>query len=178
MAIVSRPGHPFKMNHSERDLTAQSFERFLARLDANRERAGEAYEELRLMLVKFFEWRHALFPDELADETINRVIRKLEAEAGAEDNRIQNLTSYSFGVARLVFFESLKSPAHKHTELTDLPSLIAPPRRSRRKRRRRRTPGDCNVSAIVCALCRVTRGHCWNNIIVRKSAPALTIAKN
>lgn len=115
------------MNQSERDLTQQSFETFLARLAANREHAGEIYEELRLMLVKFFEWRNALFPDELADETLNRVMHKLDAEAHAGAERIQNLTAYSYGVARLVFLESLKAPANKRVELAELPLLAVPP---------------------------------------------------
>ena len=114
------------MNQTDLDLTRQSFEKFLARLAANREQAGEAYEELRLMLVKFFDWRHALFPDELADETLNRVIRKLAAESeGAE--RIQNLTSYCYGVARLVFLESLRSPASRSVELDEVPPLAVTP---------------------------------------------------
>lgn len=41
-------------------LTANAFTKLLNRLDADRERAGEEYEDLRLTLVRFFEWRQRL----------------------------------------------------------------------------------------------------------------------
>jgi hypothetical protein len=59
-------------------LTGEAFKRFLACLDADTEQAGEKYEAIRQKLVKFFDWRGAHFPEECADETINRVVRKLE----------------------------------------------------------------------------------------------------
>jgi hypothetical protein len=51
---------------------------FLACLDPDPARTGEKYEALREALVKFLDWRGALFPEELVDETFNRVARKLE----------------------------------------------------------------------------------------------------
>ena len=85
-------------------ITQEAFDRLLDRLDPNREQAGNAYERIREKLVKFFEWRRAALPDSDADETINRVARKI-----AEGAEIQNLNAYFYGVARLVFAESLKS---------------------------------------------------------------------
>jgi hypothetical protein len=52
-------------------LTERAFAKFLACLDANPARAGEKYEALREALVKFLDWRGALFPDELVDEAFN-----------------------------------------------------------------------------------------------------------
>ena len=49
----------------------------MLRLDANPEQAAEEYEELRRRLIRFFEWRGARFPDEHADEVLNRLARKL-----------------------------------------------------------------------------------------------------
>lgn len=103
-------------------LTAAGLAKLLARLGDNPERAGDGYEELRLMLVKFFEWRDSWFPEDDADETINRVIRRLED--GAEV--IQNLEAYCFGVARMVYLESLRAPDRRRAELAELPPLIAP----------------------------------------------------
>ena len=57
-------------------LTQESFAALLLFLDADRERAGEKYEELRRTLIRFFEWRGAPFPEEHADETLNRVARQ------------------------------------------------------------------------------------------------------
>jgi hypothetical protein len=45
-------------------LTADTFTRLLHRLDADRERAGEKYEDLRRTLIRFFEWRGAPYPEE------------------------------------------------------------------------------------------------------------------
>ncbi len=103
-------------------LTQQAFDRLLDLLDADREQAGQKYERIRLKLVKYFEWHRADLPDKDADETINRVARKIEE--GAE---IQNLNAYFYGVARLVFAESLKArekqqEAFRHLPLIELPA--------------------------------------------------------
>jgi DNA-directed RNA polymerase specialized sigma24 family protein len=84
-------------------LTTESFARLLAWFDDDRERAGELYEDLRRRLIKFFEWRGAPFPEDHADETLNRVASKLAA--GVE---IKNLRGYCYEVARLVCLEAWK----------------------------------------------------------------------
>ena len=61
------------------EFTATALERLLARLDADADRAAEAYEVLRQTLTRFFDWRGAHFPDECADEAINRLARRLDA---------------------------------------------------------------------------------------------------
>jgi len=84
-------------------LTSEAFAKFLACLDADGERAGEKYEDLRRTLIKFFEWRGAPFPEEQTDETFNRVARKLN-----EGIEIKNVGGYCYEVARLVCLEALK----------------------------------------------------------------------
>jgi DNA-directed RNA polymerase specialized sigma24 family protein len=84
-------------------LTAEAFAKLLTRLDRDRERAGEKYEDLRRTLIKFFEWRGAPFPEDHADETLNRVARKLD-----EGVEIKNLGGYCYEVARLVCLEVWK----------------------------------------------------------------------
>jgi DNA-directed RNA polymerase specialized sigma24 family protein len=86
------------------DLTEDSFNRLLAILDVDRERAGAIYEMIHRKLVRFFEWRKCSAPQELADETINRVARKLceGHEIGGDPG------SYFFGVARFVLKEHWK----------------------------------------------------------------------
>lgn len=102
-------------------LTERGFAKLLARLGDDSDRAGDRYEELRLMLVKFFEWRDSWFPEDDADETINRVVRRLD-----DKEEIQNLEAYCFGVARLVSLERLRAPDRRRTDLDELPPLIAP----------------------------------------------------
>jgi DNA-directed RNA polymerase specialized sigma24 family protein len=102
-------------------LTEQAFANFLARLDSDPARAGERYETLRESLVKFLDWRGAVFPEELVDETFNRVARKLE-----EGELIQDVPSYCHGVARMVFLQSLEHPGNKRVEIEELVLVAAP----------------------------------------------------
>src|SRR5262249_39699376 len=63
--------------HKDWELTPEAFSKLLAELSPDPEVAGEKYEELRGQLIKFFEWRGSFFPDQRADETLNRVARKI-----------------------------------------------------------------------------------------------------
>ncbi|NOT61427.1 MAG: hypothetical protein HOP19_14510 [Acidobacteria bacterium] len=102
-------------------LTSEALAGFLACLDADAERAGAQYEQVRLALVKFFDWRRAPFPEDLADETLNRAIRRV-----AEGEAPRDLPTYCLGIARFVWRESLKLPAQRHVELEEAGSLAAP----------------------------------------------------
>jgi DNA-directed RNA polymerase specialized sigma24 family protein len=107
-----------------RSLTGLGFAHLLARLDADADRAAAEYERLRLTLVKFFDWRGAWPPDECADETIDRLVAKLELETSIDDVR-----RYAYGIARLVLLERLRrqaqTPIDEHPDLSNLraPSL-------------------------------------------------------
>lgn len=59
-------------------LTQESFDALLAWLDPAREEAGRRYEEIRRRLIKIFTCRGCGEPEDLADETINRVSKKLK----------------------------------------------------------------------------------------------------
>lgn len=86
----------------KKEVTRERFEGFLDWLSPDRDRAGEEYERLRFRLCTFFSQRQCGFADELADETINRVILKSTAE------QIENKIAYCYGVARNVYRESLR----------------------------------------------------------------------
>ena len=62
----------------DRTISPAGFERLLFRLDPDVDRAALEYEQLRRTLVKFFDWRGGWPPDECADETLDRLARKLE----------------------------------------------------------------------------------------------------
>jgi hypothetical protein len=85
------------------ELTPQSFAKLLAILAPSPESAGEKYEQLRRQLIKFFEWRGSHISDQLADETLNRLARKIDEGEQIE----KNVTAFSFGIARFVFLETL-----------------------------------------------------------------------
>ena len=89
-------------------MTQGAFDLLLARLDTDRQQAGTKYEALRCKLVKFFQWRGCSFPEDLADETINRIARNLEA-----GENIRHLAAYCVGIARHVFLESLRTRRHE-----------------------------------------------------------------
>ncbi|HEU0179574.1 MAG TPA: hypothetical protein VFV58_35525 [Blastocatellia bacterium] len=109
----------------ERELTPEAFTKLLAELDSDPETAGRKYEELRRKLIKFFEWRGALFQEELADETLNRLARKI-----VEGEEIEkNVVALSLGIARFVFLETLKRPDNRRAEMKELATVAAPPER-------------------------------------------------
>jgi len=58
-------------------ITQEAFERMLAALHPDSERAGEQYVKIRRKLVKLFEWRGCAEAEECADETFNRVAQKI-----------------------------------------------------------------------------------------------------
>ena len=84
-------------------LTKEAFDGFLARLDIDREKAGEKYESVRLKLLKYFRWRGSDSCEIDADETINRVARRIQ-----EGENVYNLNAYLYGVAKLVYSETLR----------------------------------------------------------------------
>jgi DNA-directed RNA polymerase specialized sigma24 family protein len=91
-------------------LTQESFDALLAWLDPSRERAGQRYEEIRRRLIKLFTCRGCHEAEVLADETIDRVVKRLkEIEASYTGDR----ALYFYGVANKVHLEYLrrKTPA-------------------------------------------------------------------
>lgn len=87
---------------TKKEVTPERFAAFLEWLSPDRDRAGEAYESLRFRLCTFFSQRRCSFADELADETINRVIIK------SADEPIENKIGFCYGVAKNVYRESLR----------------------------------------------------------------------
>src|SRR5262245_66482613 len=85
----------------ERELTPKAFTKLLAKLSADPEVAGVEYEELRRRLIKFFEWRGAFFPEDLAAETLNRTARKIDGGEEIEKNDI----ALALGVAHFLCLE-------------------------------------------------------------------------
>jgi len=94
-------------------LSQEDFDRLLTWLDEDRERAGLAYEQIRRRLTTIFAARACPVPEELADETIDRVARRVaDIAAGYEGEKAK----YFFGVANNVHHEYLKRPAPAETE--------------------------------------------------------------
>ena len=103
------------------ELTAEAMNKFLAALDPDSDRAGEKYETIREALIGFFDWQCGLSPEDLCDETLNRVVKKIEA-----GEAIQNLPAYCRGVARMVLLEHRKGAAARRADVEELANLPAP----------------------------------------------------
>lgn len=82
-------------------------DRLLAALDPDRDRAAAKLLLLRAKLVNFFAWSRAKFPDELADEALDRVAKRL---AAGETIRSADAGAYAYGFARNVLRESWSRP--------------------------------------------------------------------
>ena len=106
------------MKKKQWTLTQEAFDSLLACLDQDRERAGEMYETIRRKLVKFFEWRHCRSPEDLADETLNRVTRRI-----LEGEHVDDLPAYCYGVARLQHLELRKRPEFSPAALDEIDAL-------------------------------------------------------
>jgi DNA-directed RNA polymerase specialized sigma24 family protein len=101
-------------------LTQGAFDVLLARLHPDQQQAGQRYEEIRRGLITFFECRGSSAPDDHADETINRVARRL-----VEGHEIfaANPAAYFYGVAKNVLKEQRKSAAAMFAPLESLPNV-------------------------------------------------------
>jgi DNA-directed RNA polymerase specialized sigma24 family protein len=85
--------------------TSDAFRHLLTWLDGGVDSGGEEYLEIRRRLVSHFDRKGCLPAEELADETLNRVARRLEEEGWISDAP----PHYCYIVARFVFLEHLRS---------------------------------------------------------------------
>ena len=97
-------------------LTPQAFTKLLAAFAPDAEQAALEYEAARTRLIKLFRWRNVSEAEEAADETLNRVARKLE-----EGEDVRDISAFIGGVARFVLLEKLKSKERKNIALEDAP---------------------------------------------------------
>lgn len=86
-------------------LTKESFEALLAWLDPNPEIAAGKYEHIRARLIKIFVCRGCLESEDLADETIDRVTRRL---GDIEPYFVGDPARYFYGVANKIHLEYLR----------------------------------------------------------------------
>jgi len=92
-------------------LTEAALQRLLHWLDEGTDSGGEKFLEMRRRLVAYFDRKNCLNPDELADEALSRVARRLE-----EEGTIQSDTpaKYCYIMARFVFKEQLREAKRQH----------------------------------------------------------------
>src|SRR5207249_169359 len=83
----------------------------------------ERYEHLRRSLMRYFDWRGSIHAERDADDTIDRVARKL-----CEGRLVDELYSYALGVARNVALESLRLQQKEQASVDVSPTVSSNPR--------------------------------------------------
>jgi DNA-directed RNA polymerase specialized sigma24 family protein len=96
-------------------LTQDAFDQLLGAFGGDRDSAGRKYLEIRNNLTRFFEWRGCTFPEDHADETINRMAKRL-----AEGEAIVNHSGYAIGVARMLLMEINKGRQREQAALAEI----------------------------------------------------------
>lgn len=87
------------------ELSSSPFHQLLQWFDQGEDSGGEKYLEMRRRLVLYFDRKNCASPDELADETFNRVARRLEEEGEIVTD---SPAHYCYIVARFVLLETLR----------------------------------------------------------------------
>ena len=91
-------------------LTQEHFSALIKWLGPDEEQAGTKYEHIRRSLVDFFRWQKRCDAEDLADETIDRVTKRLpEIIAGYKGDP----ALYFLGVARRLLLEKRRLDPHR-----------------------------------------------------------------
>lgn len=118
-----KDGHIQREKKRDWALTPNAWRQLLTWLDQGTDSSGERYLEMRRRLVRYFDRRNCLTPEDLADETLNRVAKRLE-EAGSMIGKTPAHNCYI--VARFVFHEYLRRVENHEVSLDELPDERLP----------------------------------------------------
>jgi len=108
------------------------------------EQAGQHYEGLRRRLLRLYEWRGADLAETLADETLDRVARRL---AEGEEIHTPDPYRYVCGVARRVFHELIRRESRQRRILNRDGWPLSPPTTAA-ERHREEHRLDCLSAAL------------------------------
>jgi len=115
-----------------KDLRQEDFDRLLDWLDADREQAGVIYERIRWRLVAILASRGCLTPEEVADETIDRVAR-----------RVVDIRNTYTGDKAIYFLGVMNNVHHEYLRRPSLPRLVEPEENIEAKERTHRCLDQC-----------------------------------
>jgi DNA-directed RNA polymerase specialized sigma24 family protein len=128
------------------ELNEKAFEGLLSFLDADRVAGAETYENIRRKLSRLFEWRGCIPGEEFADETMNRVAKRLEE---GMENRPDNPYLFFHGVAMNVMRERWRKKINEPTPIDQLPRGKTPAVNPFEERRRK-DEGDQQENRLMC----------------------------
>lgn len=103
---------------------SEGFDKLLDWLDHDRRRAGEKYEEIRRSLIKVFTWRGCSDAEDLADETIDRVVKKVPDLVKTYEG---DPARYFHGVAKYLLMEyqrRLRARSETHEPSQDFQVVV------------------------------------------------------
>jgi RNA polymerase sigma factor (sigma-70 family) len=105
MAIhpIPKSGDPSSMR---RNASKASIPALLAALGETPEESGIEYERLRSKLILFFSRRMLQFPEDLADEALDRLARRI-----VEGTIIDSIPAFALGIGRHLALEQMKNRA-------------------------------------------------------------------
>jgi len=113
--MLDGPDHVQTVPRQKWTLNQEAFDKLLVAFDEDRDTAGRKYLEIRNKLTRFFEWRGCSFPEDHADETINRMAKRV-----VEGEQILNHSGYAMGVARLLLLEINKGRQREQSALAEI----------------------------------------------------------
>jgi DNA-directed RNA polymerase specialized sigma24 family protein len=99
-------------------LSSLAFRQLLQWLDEGKDSEGQSFLDMRGRLVAYFDRKGCFNSDELADETMNRIARRLEEEEGKITT--ETPAKYSYITARFVFLESLRAQAREQPLVSEI----------------------------------------------------------
>jgi hypothetical protein len=91
----------------------EDFDKLLCWLNPDRDLAGKKYESIRQSLITIFVWHGCNDGEDLADETINRVLKKISP---VKEFYVGDPALYFYGVAKKVLLET-KRRADREVEI-------------------------------------------------------------
>jgi RNA polymerase sigma factor (sigma-70 family) len=100
------------------ELTREALDGLLQALGEDRNAAGRRYEILRRKLIDLFAWRCSEGPEELADETLNRLARRL-----IQGEPVEKIESYALGIARMLLKETARRREQRDIALREIQIL-------------------------------------------------------
>ncbi len=130
--------------HGHWTLTQQAFDKLLVNLSPDRDEAGKQYEIIRIKIIRYLQSRAIDSAEARADETINRVARRID-----EGQQIENLMGYVYRTAYLVFLEALKEPEHTEIDLEQSPTVSNEPPFEEGEQERRQNCFDACLKGLT-----------------------------
>jgi DNA-directed RNA polymerase specialized sigma24 family protein len=104
----SAPRDKTKQRKTKWSLDGVAFKKLIDQFSADRDKAAVQYDLAWRKVVRYFEWRSVRTADACADETMDRVARRLK-----EGQKIDKLMPYIFSTAHHILQEVLKAESER-----------------------------------------------------------------